>query len=338
MTAVSRLTPEQRAAVVLVSLGPDHAKPLAEQLGVPAMRRVQAALSDLPYVSQEEMLGAFAEFITQLTAWSNGIRGGDREAIELLTKALGDALVEQIKGPVVYVEPPSDIWAEFGGLASDAIADFVGEQHGAVAALMLHRLPSDRIPEVLGLMPKDSAVEAIGLLSRPNDPSPAALAVAERMIEENLLGSMTDPMNDPKIIMIGETLGTLPRDLREAALARLEQEDEVRAAAIRATLLRIEDIPARLPTRSVQTVFREMERDILIKGLAAVADTTPEVSEFLLGNIAQRMADGFREEIAALPEMETAAKDRAIGALVREILGLSRRGSLTLSTVTAEDA
>jgi flagellar motor switch protein FliG len=329
MTAVSRLTPEQRAAVVLVSLGPDHAKPLAEQLGVPAMRRVQAALSDLPYVSQEEMLGAFAEFITQLTAWSNGIRGGDREAIELLTKALGDALVEQIKGPVVYVEPPSDIWAEFGGLASDAIADFVGEQHGA---------PSDRIPEVLGLMPKDSAVEAIGLLSRPNDPSPAALAVAERMIEENLLGSMTDPMNDPKIIMIGETLGTLPRDLREAALARLEQEDEVRAAAIRATLLRIEDIPARLPTRSVQTVFREMERDILIKGLAAVADTTPEVSEFLLGNIAQRMADGFREEIAALPEMETAAKDRAIGALVREILGLSRRGSLTLSTVTAEDA
>ena len=36
MNALSRLTPEQRAAVVLVSLQPEQAQPLAEMLGVEA--------------------------------------------------------------------------------------------------------------------------------------------------------------------------------------------------------------------------------------------------------------------------------------------------------------
>jgi flagellar motor switch protein FliG len=128
----------------------------------------------------------------------------------------------------------------------------------------------------------------------------------------------------------------LPRELRDAALTRLEAEDEVRAAAIRSTLLRIEDLPLRLPTKSVQAVFREVGRDILIKGLSAIGSTTPDVSTFLLGNIAQRMADQFREDIAALPEMDDGEKDRATGALVREILGLSRRGTLTLVPMPEE--
>lgn len=335
-STLSRLTPEQRAAVVLVSLKPEQAKPLAEQLGVPAMRRIRAALQDMPHVSQEEVLAAFAEFITQLMAWRTGLRGGERESLDLLTKVLGDALVDKIRGPIVHVEPPSDIWAEFGQLDPEVVAEYIGNQHGSVAALMLNRLPPDRIPEVLGLMPSDSAVEAIAQLSRPNDPAPAATAVAERMIKLQLLDGVVDPSSDPKIIMIGETLGTLPRELRDAALTRLEAEDEVRAAAIRATLLRIEDLPLRLPTKSVQAVFREVGRDILIKGLSAIGSTAPDVSTFLLGNIAQRMADQFREDIAALPEMDDGTMDRAIGALVREILGLSRRGTVTLVPMPEE--
>lgn len=336
-SALSRLTPEQRAAVVLVSLSPAQAKPLAEQLGVPAMRRIRAALTDMPFVSQEEVLAAFAEFITQLMSWRTGLRGGERESLDLLTKALGEALVEKIRGPIVHVEPPSDIWAEFGQLDPELVAEYVGKQHGSVAALMLNRLPTDRIPEVLSLMPPEAAVEAIAQLSRPNDPAPAATAVAERMIKMQLLDGAIDPASDPKIIMIGETLGTLPRDLRDAALTRLEQVDEVRAAAIRSTLLRIEDLPLRLPTKSVQAVFREVGRDILIKGLGAIGTAAPEVSAFLLGNIAQRMADQFREDIAALPEMDDSAQDRAIGGLVREILGLSRRGSVTLNPMPEEE-
>lgn len=333
--AISNLTPEQRAAVVLVSLGPDHAQPLAEQLGLPAMRRIRAALSSLSHVPQAELLAAFADFITELGFYKDGLRGGDSESLDLLRKALGETLVEKLAAPALPDD--ADVWARMAELDTPVIAEFIGQQHGAVAALMLHKLPTDRVPEILGLMPKDSAVEAIGLLSRAEDPSADALKVAEKMVEDELLGDAADPTKDPKIIMLGETLGTLPRDLRDAALKRLEEEDEVRAAAVRATLLRIEDLPQRLPTRSVQVVFKDTDKDILIKGLAAIGAKNPEVSEFLLGNIAQRMADQHREQIQALPEAKDAVQDRAIGALVREILGLSRRGSITLSAPPSED-
>ncbi|MGB3456883.1 MAG: FliG C-terminal domain-containing protein [Litorimonas sp.] len=322
------LTPSQRAAVVFVSLGPEHAEPLAQQLGVPTMRRVKKALAELPHLSEAEVLGAFADFITHLNSWRTGLRGGEVESINLLTKVLSDALVEQIRGP--REEPPSDTWAEFGQLTPDVIADYIARQHPSVGALMLNRLPNDRIPEVLGLMPSDAAVEVIRLLSRPEDPARAAVDVAERMVRADVLDQVIDPASDPKIQLIGEALGTLPRDLRDAALQKLEKDDEMRAAAIRSTLLRVEDLPDRLPTKAVQVVFREVGREILVKGLAAISDAAPVVSTFLLGNIAQRMADTFRDDINAAPAMDTAAQDRAIGNLVREILGLSRRGTITL--------
>ena len=329
MNAMSRLTPEQRAAVVLVSLDPDHAQPLAEQLGLSAMRRIHDALSSLEHVPQEDMLAAFAEFITQLDSFKDGIRGGKDESLSLLRKALGEPLVEKLAAPETNSAPT--VWTRLAEMETPAIAEFIGRQHGAVAALMLHKLPGELVPEILGLMPKSSAVEAIGLLSRAEDPSEAAVKVAERIVEQDMLGSNGgDPTKDPKIIMLGETLGTLPSDLRDAALTRLEEEDETRAAAVRATLLRIEDIPERLPGKSVQVIFREVEKETLIKGLASVGAKNPEVSEFLLGNIAQRMADQYREQIAELPEMADALQDKAIGGLVREILSLSRRGDITL--------
>jgi flagellar motor switch protein FliG len=336
MNVLARLTPEQRAAVVLVSLNPEQAKPLAEQLGLPAMRRIQAALSNLPHLSEQEVLAAFAEFIAQLSQWKSGLRGGEAQSFDLLTKALGDALVEEIRVTSQQTETETSVWKEFAKISSKVIAEYLGQQHGSVAAVMLKQLPQDRVPEILSLMPLETAVETIGQMSRAEDPAPEAKLVAEQMIKLDLLGSAADPMNDPKVIMIGETLGTLPRALRDAALNRLEEEDEARAAAIKSTLLRIEDLPQRVPTKSVQVLFRELSRDMLVEGLAAIRATSPEVSEFLLGNIAQRMADQFRESMSELSEMGEVEQDRAIGNLVREILGMSRRGTLTLLPVPSE--
>ncbi|MEM7728163.1 MAG: FliG C-terminal domain-containing protein [Pseudomonadota bacterium] len=335
MPAASRLSPSQRAAVVLVSLEPEQAQPIADVLGLAGMRRIRAALADLPHLSEAEVFAAFADFITQLNAWRTGLRGGEAESLELLTKVLTDTMMEKIRGP--REEPPSDTWEEFGLQSPDVIAGYIAQQHPRVAALMLDRLPGDRVPEVLSLMPSDAAVEAINQLSRPEAPARPAVDIAEAMVRRDVLDKAIDPTSDPKIVMLGEALGTLPRDLRDAALARIEKQDEMRADAIRSTLLRIEDIPNRLPTKSVQVVFREVGRDILIKGLAAVGEAAPVVSSFLLGNIAQRMADQFREDIAALPAQDAAAQERAIGNLVREILGLSRRGSLTLLSSSQED-
>lgn len=330
MNVLSRLTPEQRAAVVLVSLQPEQAQPLAEMLGVDAMRRIQAALARLPHISEEEVLAAFADFITQLTAWRSGLRGGEAESFDLLTKALGDALVDKIRTIPKATKSTLSVWERAGQLEPEVTGDYLGTQHPTVAALVLDRLPDDRVPEILASMPTERAVETIGHMSQPGDPVPAAIEIAEKLIEQDLLGNNVDLSSDPKIAMIGETLGTLPSALREAALTKLEEVDDVRAAAIRASLLKIEDLPLRLPSKSVQVIFRDVSRDILIRGLKALDENTPEVSTFLLGNIAQRMADKYREEMAQMPAIEGSEKDRAIGNLVREVLGLSRRGAISL--------
>ena len=311
MNALSRLTPEQRAAVVLVSLQPEQAQPLAEMLGVEAMRKIQGALAGLPHLSEEEVLAAFADFITQLASWRSGLRGGEAESFDLLTKALGDALVEKIRPRQKKVSQDLGVWGRAGQLDPETIGEYVGAQHPTIAAIILDRLPADRVPEVLSNMPSERAVEAIGQLSQPDEPAPAAVEITERMIEQELLGANVDLSNDPKIAMLGETLGTLPSALREAALTKLQEVDDVRAAAIKASLLRIEDLPLRLPTKYEEGVETDVVQSQVFARAArdagmVISDQT--IVDYLTGLGRDRVSrDAMREKGGGTMTIRTSA-------------------------------
>jgi len=185
---------------------------------------------------------------------------------------------------------------------------------------------------------QQAAVVLVSLSPETAQPIADRLGAAGlRRVKSTLDGLSHVPLNgapdlskDPRLEEVGEILGSLPRSLRDAALKKLDEADIDRASAVRKALLSLEDIPHRLPTRGVQTVFREVEPEILLAGLAAASQDVPEASDFLLGNISQRMADQYRDNMANLSLDTQRERDKAIGALLREFLSLSRRGQITL--------
>jgi flagellar motor switch protein FliG len=337
------LTPEQQAAVVLVSLSPEAAQPIADRLGPEGLRRVKYTLDGMAHVPRKELLSAFAVFLTELNTRIGGLQGGKNRTLELLESALGPELMQSLSSPNPTVETavlsaPEDVWGQFGAMETEAIVEFIKEQAAPLGALMISQLPPPKMAETLSELEETKSVELIACLAKDNQPSEAALRTAEAMIETNLLSGSPDLSKDPRLEEVGEILGSLPRSLREAALKKLDEADIDRAAAVRKALLCLEDIPERLPTRGVQTVFREIEPDILMAGLAAASTEVPEASDFLLGNISQRMADQYKENMAEVIQDTQTERDKAIGALLREILSLSRRGQITLiERATKED-
>lgn len=335
MSPTITLTPEQQAAVVLVSLSPDAAQPIADRLGAEGLRRVKSTLDSLSHVPRKELLSAFAVFLTELDTRIGGLQGGKHRALSLLESAIGPDLAGTLSDQAfaedaVLSSLPASVWDEFAKLETSKISAYIAEQAPPLGALMIAQLPPPKMAEILSELDEVKAVNFIACLAKDSQPSQAALKVAETMIEANLLNGEPDLSKDPRLEEVGEILGSLPRGLRDAALKRLDEADIARAAAVRKALLSLEDIPERLPARGVQTIFREVEPEILLAGLAAATADEPEASEFLLGNISQRMADQYRENMAALSLETQADRDRAIGALLREILSLSRRGQITL--------
>ena len=330
------LTPEQQAAVVLVSLSPEAAQPIADRLGPEGLRRVKSTLDGLSHVPREALLSAFAVFLTELNTRIGGLQGGRDRALGLMESVLGSGLALSLGNsnlPDTSSFPPhdGDVWGRFANLETSMIVTYLAEQAAPLGALMIGKLPASKMAEILSQLETEKSVELIACLAKDNQPSEAALQTAETMIESGLLNAKPDLSKDPRLEEVGEILGSLPRGLRDAALRKLDGADIDRAAAIRKALLSLEDIPERLPNRGVQTVFREVAPDVLLAGLAAASQDVPEASDYLLGNISQRMADQYREKMAELKLDAQTERDKAIGSFLREILGLSRRGQITLT-------
>jgi len=335
MTLNITLTPEQQAAVVLVSLSPETAQPIADRLGAAGLRRVKSTLDGLSHVPREELLSAFALFLTELDTRIGGLQGGKNRTLGLLESALGPDLTRSLSAQAyteeaVLTTSSETVWRQFANLDTFAISAYISEQAPPLGALMIGQLPPPKMAEILAEIEEKKSVELIAFLAKDNQPSEVALKTAETMIEVNLLNGAPDLSKDPRLEEVGEILGSLPRSLRDAALKKLDEADIDRASAVRKALLSLEDIPHRLPTRGVQTVFREVEPEILLAGLAAASQDVPEASDFLLGNISQRMADQYRDNMANLSLDTQRERDKAIGALLREFLSLSRRGQITL--------
>lgn len=334
MSAITPLTAEQRAAVVFVSLEPSMAESLADRLGPDAVERVKRALQSLTHVPRADLLGAFALFLTELESRRGGLLAGEARAAGLLRAVLGDLPDPDLIDASPKTKKPTlkgSTWKRFALLEPDLIAGYIEKQGSALGAIMLSRLGPEKVAEVLSLLPQDIAVEIIDSLARESQPTPTAFDVVENMIAEDLLSEGSDVSKDPRLALVGEMLGTLPRGLREAALNQLTVTDAERADVVRQKLLSLDDIPVRLPTRSVPVIFRDIDNAILIAGLKAAEARSPDVANFLLSNITQRMGDKVREQIADAADMDDRQQDRAAASLLREILGLNRSGAISLT-------
>ena len=336
MNAITPLTPEQRAAVVFVSLEPEMADDMAQRLGPDAVRRVREALQSLSHVPRQDLLGAFAMFLAELEQRRGGLIAGEARAANLLRSVLSPQSYSAALGVVKPVKKTDNasVWSQVEDLDADLIADFMVRNDAAVGSIVLSRLSGQMVSEILGILPQGLAVKLIAMMARDSDPKPVAVKVVEDMISEELLTSATDLSNDPKLIQVGEMLGTLDRGRRDAALEAIGQSDAARADVVRAKMLSFDDIPSRLPTRSVQVIFRNIDDAIVTAGLKAAGTLAPDAAEFLLSNITQRMSDKIREDIDAVPDQTEKAQGKAIAALLREILRLNSEGEIALTSPT----
>jgi flagellar motor switch protein FliG len=326
---ISDLSPTQRAAIVLISMGPDAAVSVADRLQESALRSIKQALDDLRHVPRPVLLNVISSFLQELEGRKGGLTGGSDRSMALLSEAIGPGALSTLEARKVTEEHASP-WLRLAEIDADTLAEFLHRQAIPIAALIIEKLPSDKAGEVMGLLPDEFTLSVVSSLTNASTPSPAIMKAVESMIQFELLDKNKTGNDDPQLAFLGEVLGTLPRAKREAALSHIEAQDEDKAVHLRQAILSFEDLPDRLPSQAVQTLFRSIEKSSLLIGLQAGQKVAPESVDFLLANISQRMAENYKEEIAQLPPLTERASDKAIAGLVGSVLKLARAGEVTL--------
>lgn len=318
------LTPPEKAAVIvrlllaegfdlpISTLPPDMQADLAAQIA--RMRMVDRA-------TMESVLREFLNMLEQAgLAFPDGLDG----VLALMGGHLSQDATARLRRQTAGADDP---WERLSALPAEHLLPALQDEAPETAAVVLSKLPVPKAADLLSRLPGDRARRIAFAVSRTAATSPDTVLRIGQALLHDLDAAPPRAFAAGPVERVGAILNLSASATRDALLDGLEREDATFAAEVRKAIFTYAHIPARLPPRDAPKVIRATDPAAL---LAALAAGPPDVADFLLANISQRLADGLREDMAAQAAIPPDAADKAMLAVVTAIRGLEDAGDLVL--------
>ena len=332
-SATPPLKGPEKAAVIIGLLGPDYAGPIVEKIEDHHLRRFMTALNNLKDIPRDIMLGAVAEFITELSQRKGGFKGGPKAVERFVETLFDESRVAELMGAPAKpkaLKDSSDIWAALVKSKQADITAFLSGQPPEVVSLILSQLTPIESGEILGELGEDMSIACVRLMSRGLTPDERTLNAIAEFVRLEFLEAETSDTSKEAALFVSDILGVLPRERRDAMLDILTQSDPEKAALIKGAMLTFEDLTQRLPTSAIPIIFKDMDDTKLCEALKAGGAQSADTVEFLYANISQRMAGQVKEKVDALPDLSPKQADKAVTGLMVFIGQLEKSGRITL--------
>ena len=323
----------QKAATLLVSLGPEQAAAVMQHLPNEEIEAISLEMARIRTVDPE--LGE--QVLTELVATADAIElyaeGGVHFAREVLERSLGaegaaeiiarlSATMERRPFEFLRKTPPEQIIAFLSTESPQTISLVIANLHTTLAAQVLIELE----PEIQA----DVAARVAAMA----EISPDVLHVVERVIRQKLSSVITQEYAaSGGVKSLAEILNHTDRPTERNILDRLAESNADLAEQIRLLLFTFEDI-VKLDDRAVQMVLREVDQKDLSLALRGVPE---EVKEKVLANMSSRGAEMLREEMEYQPPQRRVVVEEAQGRIVSIIRRLEEAGEVTLGRAAGED-
>lgn len=334
----SRITPSQRAAVIIALLGEGAAKPIVEKLDDAALAKVITALENISLLAREELVEIAIDFLTQLRQNAGSMRGGRERARQVMSGIVDSSRLNLLYGNAPQesggspADEGGDPWERLQSREPRQVAEYLGRLPPNIIALVLRKLDPGMASNILCMLPDDKVSLTLGQMVTSNKVDPGIDNAIERMLEIEFLNNKEEAAasNDEYLETIGEVLSLIPDSKRDGLVSFLRTQHEAKLPIIQKGLFTIESLPEILPRNSVPIVFREIDNAVMIKLLASLQASYGSVSDYLLSNISSRMADSLRDEIKDAPAASQEAADTLQREFLTSLMDLKRRGLITI--------
>ncbi|WP_026689902.1 flagellar motor switch protein FliG [Alteribacter aurantiacus] len=327
------LSGKEKAAVLLISLGPDVSaqvyKHLTEEeiekltLEIAGVRRVTPDIKE-EVLSQFHQLAMAQDYISQ---------GGISYAKDVLEKALGEeeamSIINRLTS-TLQVRP-----FDFARKAdASQILNFIQGEHPQTIALILSYLDSEQSGQILSSLPQDVQADVARRIATMQGTTPEIISEVETILEKKLSATVTqDYTQAGGIESVVEVLNSVDRATERTILDSLETRDPELAEEIKKRMFVFEDIVT-LDNRSIQRVIRDVENEDLQLALKVASE---EVKNMLYGNMSQRMAETFKEEMEFMGPVRLKDVEEAQSRIVSVIRRLEETGEIVIARGGGDD-
>ncbi|NLM26092.1 MAG: flagellar motor switch protein FliG [Firmicutes bacterium] len=324
---VSKLSGKEKAAILLVSLGPDVSAQVYKHLREEDIEELTLQIASLKKIEPEVRDAVLAEFNEMLTAQEYINQGGIEYAKEILEQALGKEKAEAILNRLtatLQVRP-----FDFARKTEPGqLLNFIQHEHPQTIALILAYLQPEQASLILSALPPERQVDVAKRLATLDRTTPEVLEEIETTLEQRLAAfASNDYTHAGGIDAAVDILNSVDRTTEKTIIDALEQEDPVLAEEIRKRMFVFEDIIT-LDDRSIQLVIREIDsKDLAL----ALKTASGEVSERIYKNMSKRAADMLKEDIEFMGPVRLRDIEEAQQRVVAVIRRLEEAGEIIIS-------
>ncbi|MBB6452926.1 flagellar motor switch protein FliG [Salirhabdus euzebyi] len=327
------LTGKQKAAILLISLGPDVSAQVYKHLTEEEIEQLTLEISSVRKVESKQKEEVVEQFHQIALAQDYISQGGIGYAKTVLEKALGENEAGKIISRLtssLQVRP-----FDFARKADPTqILNFIQNEHPQTIALVLSYLDADQSAQILSELPEKMQADIARRIATMDSTSPEIINEVEQILEKNLSATVTqDYTQTGGIEAVVEVLNGVDRTTERTILDELEAQDPELAEEIKKRMFVFEDIVT-LDNRSIQRVIREVDNEDLMLALKVAS---AEVQEILFKNMSQRMAETLKDEMEFMGPVRLRNVEEAQTRIVGIIRRLEEIGEIVIARGGGDD-
>ena len=321
------LTGIQKAAILLISLGPEKSSLIFQNLKEEEIEDLTLEIANTKSVTPKAKEEVINEFYEICLAQQYIAEGGIGYAKELLEKALGsDKAVDVITRLTASLQVrPFEFVRKTD---ASQLLNFIQDEHPQTIALILSYLSSAQAALILSALPPDKQADVTKRIATMDRTSPDIIKEVERSLETKL----SSLVNQDFTIIGGvdavvDILNTVDRGTEKHIMEILEIEEPELADDIRKKMFVFEDILL-LDDRAIQRVLRDVDNNEL--GIA-LKGANEEVQGAVFRNMSSRLAVMIKEDMEFMGPVRMKDVEDAQQKIVNTIRKLEDSGEIVIS-------
>ena len=324
---MQKMSGEKKAAILLISLGPEIASQILKLLPDKLIQKVTYEIANMDYVEPKESDEIINEFLNMASAREYLLDGGIDYAKNLLHKALGSQKAKEVIDMLHQIQQKEKPFAIARKAEPQQLTNLLINEHPQTVALVMCYLQPEKAALVLSKLPDELQTDIAERIGTFNRTSPTIISKIERIMEEklsNLIESNVETVGGVKSLV--DILNSVDRTTEKNIITDLEEKQPELADEVKSNLFIFEDI-VNLDRGSIQRILREVDNENLVLALKGASE---EVSNIIFNNLSKRATEMLKEDIKFMGPVRLSTVEEAQQKIVATIRKLDESGEIIM--------
>ena len=321
------LTPQQKAAAVVISLGVEKASEVYKYLDQGDLEKLTYEIAMLRDVPSEETLETLTEFhdlcVTQQAATSGGLEYAKTVFERAFGAQAANSMVERIQKNL-----KTKAFEFVRRTDTKNLLSIMQAEKPRTIALILSYMTPNQASEILMEFDNDTRVQVVENVAKIESVSPKLVKVVEETFEKQFEFVLNlDYTKVGGVDYVADIMNYIDRSNEKSILGELDRIDQELSTEIRNKMFVFEDIVI-LSSMDVQKFLREID----LKDLTyAIKGAGQEVKQVIFDNVSSRQRESIQSELEYIRNVRMRDVEEAQQKIVAVIRRLEEEGEIIIS-------